>query len=149
MDESKATLEDAQVHAVLRYDLAAVHRLLNSGANPNRPGHTWSSAMACAAEIDETGDILRALVASGADINIQNGRGWTLLHYAVDVAIDVTIQQNREAIDWSSVSALLDLGADPNIRDAGGKSVYDIVSEYGPYARESFDDLMRSRAGRS
>jgi hypothetical protein len=148
MDESHATLEDALVHEVWRHNLAAIHRLLKSGANPNLPGRAWSSAIACAGENDETGDIVRALVAGGADINIQNEQGLTPLHYAVDIAIDGTIQQNLETIDWSVVAVFLDLGADPNIRDASGKTVYDTASAYGYNARRSFDDFIRSRAGR-
>jgi hypothetical protein len=72
----------------------------------------------------------------------------TPLHYAVDIAIDGTIQQSLETIDWSVVGVFLDLGADPNIRDARGKTVYDTASAYGYNARRSFDDFMRSRAGR-
>ena len=71
------------------------------------------------------------LVASGADINVQNERGLTPLHYAVDVAIDGTIQQGLETIDWSVVGVFLDLGADPNIPDARGKTVYDVAFAYG------------------
>ena len=70
--ESHATLEDALVHEVWRQDLSAVQRLLESGANPNLPGRKWSSAIACAGECDEIGDIVRALVAAGADINTQD-----------------------------------------------------------------------------
>lgn len=145
MDESQATLEDALVHEVWRLDLCAIQRLLRSGANPNLPGRTWSSAIACAAENDATGDIVRLLVANGADVNLQNEQGLTPLHYAVDVAIDGTIQQNRESIDWSVVDVLLELGAEPNIRDARGQTVYEIASAYGYNSRRSFDNYMRSR----
>jgi ankyrin repeat protein len=148
MDESHETLEDALIHEVWRHDLSAIHRLLKSGANPNLPGRAWSSAIACAGENDDTGDIVRALVAGGADINIQSEQGLTPLHYAVDIAIDGTIQQGLETIDWSVVGVFLDLGADPNIRDARGKTVYDTASAYGYNARRSFDDFMCSRNGR-
>jgi len=131
-----------------RNDLVAIHRLLKSGANPNLPGRAWSSAIACAGENDETGDVVRALVAGGADINIQNEKGLTPLHYAVDIAIDGTIQSRLETIDWSVVGVFLDLGADPNIRDARGETVYDTASAYGYNACRSFEDFMRSRAGR-
>ena len=97
--KSHATLEDALVHEVWRQDLSAVQRLLESGANPNLPGRKWSSAIACAGECDEIGDIVRALVAAGADINIQDAQGLTPLHHAVDIAIDGTIQQNLGVID--------------------------------------------------
>lgn len=146
MDQSHPTLEDELVHEVWRNDLAAIDRLLKSGANPNLPGRAWSSAIACAGENDETGDIVRALVSGGADINLQNEQGVTPLHYAVDIAIDGTIQRGLETINWSVVDVFLDLGADPEIRDARGHTVYDAAAAYGYNARKSFEDFMRSRA---
>jgi len=144
-DDLHATPEDALVREVWRQDLSAIQRLLKAGANPNLPGRAWSSAIACAGENDETGNVVRTLVASGADINIRNDQGLTPLHYAVDTAIDGAIQQNLEAINWSVVAVLLDLGADPNIRDMRGKTVYDVASAYGYNSRRSFDDFMSTR----
>ncbi len=144
-EESHTTLEDALIHEVWRQDVSAVHRLLESGANPNLPGRTWSSAIACSGENDETGDIVRMLVTAGAEINIQDTQGLTPLHHAVDIAIDGTIQQNLNTIDWSVVGVFLDHGADPNIRDSRGKTVYDTATAYGYNARKSFDEFMRSR----
>ncbi len=144
-EESHATLEDALVHEVWRQDLPAIQRLLQAGANPNLPGCAWSSAIACSGENDDTGEIVRVLVAAGADINIQDARGLTPLHHAVDVAIDGTIQHNLDTIDWTAVGVFLDLGADPMIRDACGKTVYDIATVYGNKARRSFDEFMRFR----
>lgn len=140
-----STLEDALIHEVWRQDLAAVQQLLSAGANPNLPGRTWSSAIACAGENDETGNIVRVLVNAGADINIQGSHGWTPLHHAVDIAIDGTIQQGRESVDWSVVGIFLDLGANPTIPDVNGKTVYDTASAYGNNARRSFDEFMLSR----
>ena len=139
------TLEDALVHEVWRQDLVAVRRLLDSGANPNLPGRAWSSAIACAGGNDETGQIASALVDAGADINVQDSNGWTPLHHAVDVAIDSTTQQNLDTIDWSAVGVFLDLGADPNIANSLGVTVYDLASAYGAKARESFDHFLESR----
>lgn len=144
-EESHATLEDALVHEVWCQDLSAVQRLLESGANPNLPGGTRSSAIECAGENDETGNIVRALVAAGADINIQDSFGQTPLHTAVDMAIDGTIQQNRETIDWSVVDVFLELGADPSIPDNTGKTVSDLAMRYGRHAHRSFEEFIRSR----
>lgn len=140
-----STLEDELEHEVWRRDISSVHRLLKAGANPNKPGRAWSSAIACAGENDETGEIARLLVEAGADINLQNEHGLTPLHYAVDMAIDGAAQQELDAIDWSVVSVFLDLGADPTIRDIDGETVYDLALAYGQDARNSFDAFMDSR----
>ncbi|WP_145112063.1 ankyrin repeat domain-containing protein [Gimesia panareensis] len=142
-DETHATLEDALIHEVWRQDLSAVQRLLEAGANPNLPGRGWSSAIACAGENDETGDIVRALVASGADINLQDSNGYTPLYHAVDIAIDGACQQNRETIDWSVVAVLIDLGANPDLPDNRGKTVRDLAMAYS--AQSSFEEFLRSR----
>lgn len=73
------TLEDALVQAVWQQDLAAVQSLLAAGADPNRPGGAWSSAIACAGENDETGEIIRTLVAAGADLHLPDEQGQTPL----------------------------------------------------------------------
>ena len=144
--ETLATLEDALVHEVWRQDLFEVHRLLNASANPNLPGRTWSSAIACAGENDEVGNIVRALVAAGAKLNIRDEYGRTPLHHAVNVAIDGTIQQNLDEIDWTVVGVFLELGADPNISDKTGKTISDVATAYGLNARRSLNDFMRTRS---
>jgi len=145
-EETRATLEDALIHEVWRQDVVAVRRLLAAGANPNLPGRAWSSAIACAGENDETGEIVRILVDAGADVNIQDEFGLTPLHRAVDMAIDGTIQQNLKEIDWTVVGVYLELGADPNIRDKNGETIADVASAYGYNAKQSFDDFMRTRS---
>jgi ankyrin repeat protein len=144
-EESHQTLEDALIHEVWRQDLDSVKRLLEAGANPNLPGGNWSSAIACAGENDETGQIIRALVAAGADVNLQDADGWTPLLIAVDSAIDGATQQDLETINWSIVAVLLDLGADPHVAHPRWGTVYDMATDYGPSARESFAKFLRSR----
>jgi ankyrin repeat protein len=140
-----ATPEGELVHEVWRQDLSAIKRLLAAGANPNLPGRAWPSAIACAGENDETGDIARLLVDAGADINIQDESGQTPLHFAVDIAIDGAIQANCETFDWSVVEVFLSLGADPAIQDKRGFTVFDKASRYGVLARQSFDEFIRKR----
>ena len=144
--ETHVTLEDALVHEVWRQDLFEVQRLLDAGANPNLPGRTWPSAIACAGENDEIGNIVRALAAAGAQLNIQDEYGQTPLHHAVDVAIDGMIQDNLDEIDWTVVGVFLELGADPNITDKTGKTISDVATAYGYSAKRSLNDLMRTRS---
>ncbi len=146
METEPSTLQDELIHAVGRQDMLEVQRLIAAGANPNSPGSVWSSAIACAGENDETGEIVRALVHAGANVNIQDESGRTPLHQAVDVAIDGTIQQGLSEIDWTVVGVLLELGADPSIPDNDGKTIADLASMYGYNARRSFDDFMHDRS---
>ena len=143
MDTS--SLEAQLIHEVWRNDLEAVKHLLASGANPNKPGRAWSSAIACAGENDRTGEVAQALARAGADINIQDEHGTTPLHHAVDIAIDGAIQNDEESFDWTVVGVFLTLGADPQIRDRRGKTVFDCAAAYGDYAHKSFSKFMASR----
>ena len=102
-------------------------------------------AIACAGENDRTGEIAQTLVAAGADINIQDEHGTTPLHHAVDIAIDGAIQNNEESFDWTVVGVFLTLGADPQIPDYRGKTVFDCAATYGDYPHKSFTEFMASR----
>lgn len=144
-NEQYKTLEDALVHEVWRQDLVAIQRLLNAGANPNCPGRTWSSAIACAGENDETGEILRCLVAAGADINLQDEQGQTPLHWAIDIAVDGAAQTGRPEIEWRVVGVCLDLGANLEIQDRMGRTVHDLVGNYGAEALRSFHHFLTTR----
>ena len=138
-------IQDDLVNEIWRNDITAIKRLLAKGANPNLRGRSWDSALACAGENDNTGEIVRLLVAAGGDVNIQDGHGQTPLHFAVDVAIDGAIQCNQETLNWSVVDTLLSLGADPQIPDKQGSTVFDSVAKYGDYAQQSFARFMRKR----
>ena len=135
-------LVEQLIEAVARRDRMTIRRLLEAGADPNQPGPTGLSAIACAGENDETGDIVRMLVNAGANVNIQDEFGQTPLHFAVDVAIDGATQQNRESINWDAVGVLLQLGADRYIADNNGRTIVDLVSKYGCNARQSFDNWI-------
>jgi len=139
------SLESQLIHEVWRNDIPAIKRLLAAGANPNLPGRAWSSAIACAGENDETGEVATVLVEAGADINIQDEAKQTPLHHAVDVAIDSAGQGRHEVINWSVVEVFLSLGADPTIEDSQGDTAFDIASCCGGSVLKSFEEFLRSR----
>lgn len=63
-------------------------------------------------------DIVRKLVAKGADVGARNRRGATPLHYAVDgVPGSRTWNPRAQA---ATVACLIEAGADPNAADQGG-----------------------------
>jgi len=41
-------------------------------------------------------ELLQSVISAGGDVNIDLGDGWTPMHYAMDLAIDGMIQNNRE-----------------------------------------------------
>ncbi|QDU42184.1 Ankyrin repeats (3 copies) [Symmachiella dynata] len=138
-------IHDNLVHEVSCKNTSAIKRLLASGVNLNRRGRYSLSAIACAAETDETGEIIRLLVTAGADVNLPDARGTTPLFVAVDVAIDGAIQTNKPTFDWSAVAVLLESGADPYLKDGRGKTVFDVARAYGPYADTSFRAFMETQ----
>lgn len=64
-------------------------------------------------------DIIRLLHARGGDINAQGGLGSTPLHIAID----------RK--DLETVQLLLELGADPSIKTAGGQTAFELAASKG------------------
>lgn len=130
------------IDAIGRQDIEEIRRLLAAGADPNRRVGFGITAMSCAAEHDETGDILRMLVAAGGNINLPDDYGQTPLHSAVDSAIDAATQSEKE-IDWSAVFVVLQLGGDMTIPDGAGRTPRDWVAQCSASARESFEKLLR------
>lgn len=137
-----ASLEDELSEAISNENLAEIQRLLQMGANPNVPASNGITAIHTAGEHDVTGQIVSILVDAGANINLQNLQGWTPLHVAVDMAIDGANQQNLSDIDWSTVKMMLNLGADPDLRDLHGVTVADLASSYGSKALKLFEKLV-------
>lgn len=138
-EESHPTLEDALIHEVWRQKRDCGSTPIGFRCESQSAQSAWSSA--CSGENDDTG----VLVAASADINIQDVQEVTPLHHAVDMGIDGTIQQILDTIDWSVVGMLLDLGADPSIRDSRGETVYDIANACGYNARMSLDEFCDLR----
>jgi ankyrin repeat protein len=97
--------------------LGTIQRLLDLGADPNlRPvddgfpalvdvlHHRRDDRPELAHQWTDRNDVLRALLAAGADVHVRGLNDWTALHFAV--ADD----------DPEAVQLLLDAGADPDAR---------------------------------
>ncbi|MES2777296.1 MAG: hypothetical protein V4722_24170 [Bacteroidota bacterium] len=78
-------------------------------------------------------DLLRHVIASGANVNIDIGQGWTPLHCAFDDAIDGMVQSDSGEPDgrvMKEMKILLENGADPTIKNAEGKTALDALNTY-------------------
>ena len=130
-------LDAALFNAIARNDSPRLHALLTEGANPNaiyrnhkpRPFlDVWKqmfgldpvaakgrvTALISAAELGRL-DITKALIEAHANVNMQNGEGWTALHAAA-----MTHRQDTSAI----LLLLAEHGADINAKTLDGKTVW-------------------------
>lgn len=93
--------------------------------------------------------ILRLLIAHGADVNIQNIRGWTPLHFAANYG---NLKYYDELVSTMNdmVKILLENGADTTITNNDGKRAIDmdvsdeirkLIESYYPLEKEPTDDL--------
>ena len=117
-------------YAVVKNDAPALIRYyIGLGVDPNQRGaHDSTPAAIVAMYFHETDDssrtataesVFRALVEGGADLDIQEASGQTLL-------MDATMRDDR-----TMTALLLKLGADRSIRDMNGKTAEDWAIELG------------------
>ena len=124
------------MNAASNQNLEAVKLLLLKGARINditRPptartkpgtpglGRFTALGLACAFSPTDT-DVVKTLVAAGADLNVQDGRGMTPLMLA-----SATDHQNVDAIE-----AILVRKPDLAIQDLNGETAFDWAIKYGP-----------------
>ena len=90
---------------------------------------------------DEDFTILKMLLAAGADIN-DRSFGQTLLHSLVDVIADSEGSRYGRQPDWRPVGQMIELGADPLLRDEEGRNLLEVADLWGE--RPSLDAYLRS-----
>ncbi len=96
-----------------------VRTCVENGADPNAVFNcgAWTRPLGMAAR-QGNAETVRALIAAGAKVNIQDEEGDTALHDAA-----------RHARSDRTIQALLDGGADAMLRDANGKLAWDYAQD--------------------
>lgn len=140
------SLDNALWILVGRSDVAGIRKVVQAGADVNQPSPVNGSTVLMFAR---NGDVVRALVAAGANVNMTDHVGMTALTYSA-------VRGNTD-----SVKALIDAGIDVNKRDRSGRSALgyasnlDIVRaliaarvELNPLDVDSKSAMMRAAADR-
>jgi ankyrin repeat protein len=82
--------------AVWTGDLPAVEAMLAAGADPNATHGDHQPPLHLAIE-QMWVEVARRLVAAGAEVNRDDGQGWTPLVHAIDIESDAAWQSHHEA----------------------------------------------------
>ena len=98
----------------------AVEHLRERGAQVDALGRGWMTGTALHSAVSRMRtDVVRLLLAAGANPNVRQSHGWTPLHGAAHNG------------DRASVDALLRAGADPTATNEEGRSVLELAEEGG------------------
>jgi hypothetical protein len=139
--------------AVRQGDMELVAELLDQNIDPNELDNNGNTALWY---IRDRLDILRLLIDNGADLNLQNRKGETILHGAVlsgvkkmvpillEAGANPNIQDSEgytalhDSVsnmtpDPDIINLLLEYGANPNIRNDDGETAVDIAQSYDSY----------------
>ena len=106
--------------AIATQDIPRITTLLEQGANPNIRPQGWSLTALGKAIADNQPEIVRLLLAHGADVNTKNWRGMPMLQWAIASSADTEI-----------VQALLDAGANVWLPDNQGETAWDYAQQSG------------------
>lgn len=99
--------------------------LLAAGTNVHERDEQGRNALHHAAAYESRGLMIRKLAAAGANIEARDRNGNTPLHSAAEWARDWSPEDHA----GDSISALLDLGANPVARNGKGRTPWDLAEE--------------------
>lgn len=76
------------------------------------------------------GDVVRWLLAHGADVNHQDAMGTTALYIAMESAIEDYMSMQSRRVDFEVAAILLESGADRTLADNDGRVPADLKDDY-------------------
>jgi ankyrin repeat protein len=92
----------------------------------------------------EDPEMLEQVILAGGDVNADLGDGWTPMHFAMDLAIDGMLQNNRESPYPEAIQMiriLVSNGADLEKRNREGKTPLDSINTYAG-TEQGFSSLI-------
>ncbi len=125
------SLQDQLLSAIARENIFEISTLITSGALVNELDSQGWTPLAHAIEF-ENYQIVKLLLENGADVNSILYNGDTCLHYAVDIAIDGTIQTGGASGDEPTaiIELLLKNSANILAKNVQGESPMDWAKNY-------------------
>ena len=97
------------------------------------------------AYLEDDPAMLQKFIDAGADVNIDLGRGWTLLHELCATAIDAMIQDRCDDFyphHVEMIKILLANGADLHKKNISGEKPLDVINAYRHETIEQFDNMV-------
>src|SRR5689334_4828287 len=115
-----------------------VQQYLDEGGDPNRRTEHQQTLLHIAADNGDL-DVIKLLIAHGADINARGYRNYTPLHLAVDGDCNTSGRDGRVATELPAAKLLIESGADESIRDDDGEIPRDTAVLYGKITAALYD----------